>query len=160
MDEARRRRALRLLLDLAPLLDEQVQVLAQVVLGLTLRLRTDDHPEAVRTDHLPELLEPLALVGVLDLARDTQVIGVRHQDNKATRQRHLRRDASALRAPRPLDDLDEDLLPRLGNGADLQLASGAAVLRDAILLAGLIEDIPDVEESISLQADLDERRVH
>ena len=59
----------------------------------------------------------------------------RHEHQKATRQRHVGRDAGALGAQGLLDDLDQDLLALLEQVLDLGLGFPLAI---AVLAAGTI----------------------
>ena len=112
----------------------------------------------------------------------------RHEHQKATRQRHVGRDAGALGAQRFLDDLDQDLLALFEQVLDLGLGFPLAIAvlaagtiapivvrlarvglasrrRSLVLVLGRellerIEDLGHVEKSVSLETDINEGRLH
>src|SRR6478672_4546905 len=94
-----------------------------------------------------------AALVILEPARDAEALAVRHVDDEAARQRDLGRQPRALRLHRVLDRLHEDLLPALDQVGDL-----AGRLPVAFELRA--DDLVDVEDTVLLQADLDERRLH
>src|SRR5262249_20447756 len=118
--------------------------------------RADDHAALADVDLLDQLAEPRALVVGQPLG-DPDAAALRHVDEVAARDRELHREARALRLQRVLDDLDDDLLAGLDELVDAT-APAAAPLGDG-LTAGQ-DDLVDVEEAVSLQADVHERRLH
>ena len=68
------------------------------------------NPPGRRAQALDDVAEALALVVVVDAARDADVAGLRHVDDVAAGNRDEGRDARALGPERLLGDLDEDLL--------------------------------------------------
>src|SRR5262245_29679826 len=89
----------------------------------------------------------------------------------------MRGEPRALGPERLLDDLDDDLLPFLQQLLDFRLRPlaprvparlpilPAAVLllvvaRQLVELVDRVDDISDVEETVALQADVDEGRLH
>ena len=89
---------------------------------------------------------------VRQLPRDAHELGERHEHEEPAGQRHVGRDAGALRAHRVLEDLHDDLLARL---------TAAAISRDAALHDVVsVDDLVDVEEGVLLQPDVDEGRLH
>ena len=138
---------------------EAVQVgdLADEVLLLgALGSGADDHAALADVDLVDQLAEagPLAVGEALG---DADPAALRHVDEVAARDRELHREARALGLQRVLDDLDDDLLAGLDQLVD-PAAPAAAALRDG--LAVRQDDLVDVQEAVSLQADVDERRLH
>ena len=85
--------------------------------------------------------------------RETPVaVAVRHVDEEAPGQRDLGREARALRLHRVLDGLHHDRLAALDQVLDLPGTLSPLELGP--------DDLVDVEESVLLEADLDERCLH
>ena len=105
--------------------------------------------------------QSLAFFGILDLARNTALIAVRHQDQITSRQADIGRDARALVADRAFGDLHHHFRTDRINlrhvfGRDLFLGFafvGAIDLFDAAVQAG--KRIPEMKESVFLEADVD-----
>jgi hypothetical protein len=112
---------------------------------------------------LQERLEPPALLLVHDLARDADVLHGRHEDDVATRQRRVGGDARALLSERLLEDLDEDVLAL---AQEVFYGCGPMAAADGLLLGGEqvlvqpLEDVGDVQERVTFQADVDEGGLH
>ena len=151
VDERRRLRRLRLVLDRLPELLEEDEVALDVLGGRALRGRADDHAAFLHLERLDDLLQARPLV-VVEPARDAEPFAERDVDDEAAGQRDLGREPRALRLHRVLDRLDEHLLAALDQVLDL-----AAV---ALALELGHDDLVDVEEAVLLEPDLDERGLH
>ncbi len=127
----------------------------------------DAHPLGDR-QLVDELLQALALLGVLDLARDAAAVAVGGQDQVAAGDREVRRRARALGADRALGHLDHDVGAgriEAGDVLDGQLALGGRVpllvhaddLDRRVGRGG--KHVPVVEEGVLRVADVDERRL-
>ncbi len=113
-----------------------------------------------------------ALFARFDLARNADVIDRRHEHQKPAGHRDVRRQARALGAERLLDDLDQDLLARVqqlfdfrlraaGSFAAVGLARPLVVARiELVELLHRVDDVGDVEESVALETEVDERALH
>ncbi len=137
--------------DRRPELEQELQVALELLLGGALGRRADDEPTLWQLEPLADLLQALALV-VLEAARDADPVAVRRVDDEPARQRDLGREPRALRPHRILDRLDEHLLT-----AGDQLLDALPV---ALALQLGHDDLVDVEESVALEPDVDERRLH
>ena len=137
-------------------LSQVVDVALEVGLAGALRGGADDHAALALVDVLEQLALALAL-GVGEAPAGAHAAPERHVDEVAARDRELHREPRALRLQRVLDHLNEDLLARLQQLVDPPpLAATAA---RALLAAGE-DDLVDVQESVALEADVDERGLH
>ena len=162
---------------------ERLEVADDVFLGPAGGGRADDHAarEAVR---LAELLDDAAqarpLFARLDLARHTDVVDRRHEDQEAPRHGDVRGETGALRAERLLHHLHQDFLPFLQQVLDARLllrlvplsGSGLPVLPllpfELVFVAAFepfellegVDDLGDVEEPVALETEIDEGRLH
>ena len=128
MDHRRCPLGLPLLLGLGPQFMEIGQVADDICVRPVAGRRADDHTArhpvlgAELTDDPPQ---PDPVFAGHDLARHTDVVHRRHEDEEAARYRHMGRDASALRAERLLDHLHDDLLTGVQEFFDFLLAGVA-----------------------------------
>ena len=155
MDQRRRLHGLALRggLDRRPLLLEQLQVALELLaLGAAGRGADDQPAAALRLQLLDEVAQPVALA-VGQPLRDAVALAVRRVDQEPAGQRHVHRDARALRPHRVLHDLDEQALTVLDQLLDLLLAPLPVVELGE-------HDLVDVEEAVLGQAGVDERRLH
>ncbi len=150
VDELRRLRSLLLGLDRAPEPLQEDEVALDVLLGRALGGGADDDAALFHVKALEDVLQPVALV-VVEPARDAEALSLRDEDDEPARQRDLRRQPRALRLHRILDGLDEDRLAARDQVLDLAPVA---------LLELRADDLVDVEETVLLEADLDERRLH
>ena len=118
-----------------------------------------DGRHAFGTDALHHALEPVAFLRRFDLARHARILAGRHQNQVASRQRDVRRDAGALEAARLLDDLDENVVAALDFLADREAAMALRDL-DVADVERLLVDVVDVQEGVAPQPDIDEGRAH
>jgi hypothetical protein len=99
-------------LDVAPLFEQHREVAHEVPQAGA--LGDGAHDDAHALGH-GELLHDLAqagpFLGVLDLARDSELLGVGHQHEVAARQRDVGGDPRSLVADRALGHLDHDFRP-------------------------------------------------
>ena len=140
-----------------PHLQQELDVIGQFLLAGALRRRTDDDTHPFGSQLLGQLSQPFALLFALDAPAHPNVIHGGHQNQVVGRQGDVGRHPRALAAHRLFGHLDQDLLTHtqpFGNGA---LAKG---LLDLFSGQPLRTDVADVQERISLQADVDERRLH
>ena len=101
---------------------------------------------------LDEVAQARALV-VVEATRDADAVGARRQHHEAAGQRHLHGQARALRAHGVLGDLHEQLLAGLDELFD-RLAPPLTLVEIGS------HDLVDVQESVLLEADVDECRLH
>ncbi len=128
LDQRRRADEGLLAVDLAPQVEQALDLALEVVLGDPFRHRADDHAPRVLGqvggDHLPE---PGAELLALDLAAHPHPGGVGHVDEEAAGEGDLRGHPAALGADGLLGDLDQEGLPLLEDVGDVrELAAGAA----------------------------------
>ena len=114
---------------------------------------------AVRTMIPPSLASSPLMISfsrtrsrVVEPARDSEALALRHEDEETSGQRDLGGEPRALRLHRVLDGLDEDLLAARDQVGDLLAVALALELGD--------DDLVDVEEAVLLEADLDECGLH
>jgi len=103
--------------------------------------------------HLAQQVAQAVALGSLELLGHPDAVATGRQHHEAAGERHVHREARALRAHRILGDLDEHVLARLDQLLD---ALGAPV---AVVQLGE-DDLGDVEEAVLGQADVDEGRFH
>ena len=153
-DQRRRRRRLDALLeDLVEL--EQVLQLALEIRSLgAVRRGPDDRAAATQIELLGLLAKPVALA-VLQPAGHADALAGGRVDHVAPGDRQLHRQARALGLQGVLDDLDDDLLPRLEQLVDARPVAAAAL---GLLDAGQ-HDLVDVQEPVLVEPDVDERRL-
>ena len=141
----------------------EVAPVAQEVVAVTALARgaRDEAPApALLPDLLENGLEAAPLLVVVDLPRDAHVLDRGHEDDVAAGQGHVGGDPRPLGAERLLQDLHHHVLPFVqaildGQGILVdELFGGEQVLRQ------LLEDVGDVQEGVSLLADVDEGRLH
>src|SRR5262249_40491364 len=145
-----RLRRLRLRLDRAPEALQEDEVALDVLLGRAFGRGADDDAAFLHVEALEDVLEAVSLV-VVAPARDPAALALRDEDDEAAGQRDLRRQPRTLRLHRILDRLDEDRLAARDQVLDLAPVA---------LLELRADDLVDVEETVLLEADLDERRLH
>ena len=150
--ERRRARTLRPGLDRLPEALQEDEVALDILGRGTLGRSADDDAALLDLEPLDDVLQPRAL-RVLEPARDPEPFAVRDVDQEPAGQRDLRRQPGALRLHRVLHRLHEQLLAARDQVLDL-----LAVMPLALELRH--DDLVDVEESVLLQPDLDERRFH
>jgi hypothetical protein len=182
MEERRRLRSVRLLLDFLPELLEVSDVGLELLQALLRAHRADDDPRVPGPDLPRDFLQPLALGPLLDLPGNADVLVARHVDQKPPRKRDLRRDARALGPDRLFRDLDQDLLAllqRLLDPRDWFFPAAAAAAASAappvpptaarLLRLLLLEEVVDVgrraqvrgvEEGALFEPQVHERRLH
>ena len=107
-------------------------------------------------DVLQQLALPLTL-GVGEPSARSHPSPQGHVDEVAAGDRELHRKPRPLRLQRVLDHLDQDLLTGLQQLVD---AASLAAAAPGALLASRQHDLVDVQEAVSLQADVHERRLH
>src|SRR4051812_37170049 len=135
----------------------QIRDLSREVLLLrTLRGGPDDHPALADIDLVDQLAKARALT-VGQALGDSDPASLGHVDEVAARDRELHREARALRLQWVFDDLDDDLLAGLDQLVD-PAAPAAAPLGDGLAIRH--HDLVDVQEAVSLQADVDEGGLH
>src|ERR1035437_1086912 len=119
IDEGRRLGVVGALLDLAPQMEEEAQVGAEVFFGCALGCGADDETaRGVVALADQDALEALALCVGLDLAADADVGDGGHEDQEPSRQGDVRGDAGTLLGDGLLGNLDQNLLPGLEQVAD------------------------------------------
>jgi hypothetical protein len=119
------------------------------------RRGADDRAAAAEVELLG--LGGAAALLVLEPARDADALAVGRVDHVAAGDRELHGEPRALGLERVLDDLHDDLLPRLEQVGDARaglLAAAALHLLDARQ-----HDLVDVQEAVLVEADVDERRL-
>ena len=136
---------------------EQVGELAlEVGARRAVRRGADDRAAAAQVEALDLGAQPRALA-VVEPARDADALAGGRVDHVAAGDRQLHREPRALGLERVLDDLHDDLLPRLEQVGDPRAALLAAAALH-LLDAGQ-HDLVDVQEPVLLLAEVDERRL-
>jgi hypothetical protein len=155
-DQRRRLDVLRAALEHLVELVQVVDLALEVVLLGALRGGADYQPAGAVVGLVEQLAQPVALlVGKAPGDPDAAALG--HVDEIAAGDRELHRQPRALRLQRVLHDLHQDLLARLDQLVDATALPAAAARS---LLAARQDDLVDVKEAVSLQPDVDERRLH
>ncbi len=142
-----------------PHADQHAEVGDQLGVGDAAGGGAHDGRHALRPDRLHDRLEPVALVGRLDLARDAAELAGRHEDQVAAGERDVGRDPGALEAARLLDDLDQHVVA----AADLLVDGVAGAARGDLDVADVerrLVDVVDVEEGVAAQPDVAEAGAH
>src|SRR5205085_5143671 len=105
---ARRRLIFDQLFDTAPLLDQHAEIPNEITRPLAFADCPDNHADALRNfEAAQNLPEPIALLRILDLARDTAAVAVRHKNEIAAGETQVRRDPRALRPDRTFRHLHD-----------------------------------------------------
>jgi len=155
---------------------EHLDVLGDLALLAPVGLGADDDPLPSRAVLVADLLEPRALLFVLDLLRDADVVGADgQQHDPAAGQRDTGGHPGALIADRRFGELEHQLLlglhqvldrgyaatPMAASAAPTSASTTASALAALATLALLLDTrIRGVQESVALEADIDEGRVH
>ena len=131
VDERRRGRLQRQLADVLPEAQQIFEVALDLGLGAAGAGGAQDDAHALRHFEVgDDLLQPLAVGGDGDLARDAAAAGgVGHQHRIAAGEREIGGERRALVAALFLDDLDQQHLPALDDFLDLVLAGRARLRR-------------------------------
>ena len=126
----------------------------------------DDEPEALGQVQLVEHLAHLpADLLVLDLARDTDAVHLRHHDQVPTGDRDVAGQRGSLRAHALLEHLDHDFLPLLEAFLEERAFAARGLVADPLgrlhVFAGEVArvEVGDVEEPVLFDAEIDERRL-
>src|SRR5690606_2655795 len=157
-------------LDLLPGREEGFQLALEGLPGELLPDGPNDHPTCVLRQDLPrERTEPRTLLAILDLARNADVVRLRHVDEESAGEGDVCRNPWTLGPDRLLRDLDEKRLSFLDEVLDGWVAARSAAsrtilgaLRGRLLLVvivpvlSLARDVGDVEEGGLLRADIHE----
>ena len=151
VDERRSRFGLGLRLNRLPEPLQEHEIALDVLRRRALGGGAHDDPAALGIESLHDVLQARAL-GILEPPRDTGALAVRNVDEEAAWERDLGREPRALRLHRILDRLHHDRLAALDQVLDLSRALPTLELGP--------DDLVDVEESVLLEADLDERGLH
>ena len=153
MDGRRRYSGLAALDHSLPLIFEQREVALQLDQLCTTRGRPHDQTATeTRCQLLDEVAQTIALT-VGKALRDTATLAVRHVDQEAACQRHVHRDASALRLHRVLRHLHEQRLATLDEVLD-------ALRTSRTLVESVNADLGDVEERVLVHAGIDKGCLH
>src|SRR5581483_10697664 len=153
VQQRRRLRALGERVDLLPLLEQAQHVALDLLGGHVLGRRAHDDPVLLGLDLVEDAAQTLALV-VGQPLRDAVRRRVRDEDDEASRQRHLLREARTLGADGVLRDLAQDALLRSEQLLD-------AGLRTALLdVFGVVLHVAAVQHRVLRRADVDEGRLH
>jgi hypothetical protein len=135
---------------------EQVRQLAlEVGARRAVRRGADDRAAAAEVEPLDLLAQPRALA-VVEPPRHADALAGRRVDHVAAGDRQLHGEPCALGLERVLDDLHDDLLPRLEQVGDARAALLAAAALH--LLDAGEHDLVDVQEPVLLLPEVDERR--
>ena len=149
--EQRRRCVFRLRLDRLPEALQEDEIALDVLGRRALGCSADDDPATLGIEPPDDLLQSRPL-GILESPRDAEALAVRDVDEKATWERDLGREASALRLHRILDGLHHDRLAALDQILNLPRALAPLELG--------ADDLVDVQKAVLLETDLDERGLH
>ncbi len=108
MNQRRCSGALSFFLDALPQPDEKSEIALQLALAAPFAGRAQDKPAIFVSQRLGDFFQPLAFLVALDTAGDADMLGARHENHIAARQRYVRCHSGAFGAKRILGDLDED----------------------------------------------------
>ena len=145
-----------------PALDDLIELLQildvalEVGLARSLGGRANDDTPVALEDLLQQLSLPLTL-GLGQSPAGADATAGRHVHEVTPGDRELHRKARPLGLERVLDDLHQDLLLGLEELVDALAPTATASRRR---LTAWQHDLVDVEEAVSLQADVDERGLH
>ncbi len=159
-------RALRVhfLLNLIPLLEEQMKIADEETRALSGADRADDDPHAVGNFQFVENFpQAFPFLRVVDLAGDAALRAVGHEDEIASGHADVRRDARAFGADGAFADLHHDIRAGGIDGGDILGGDGfgelllvvAAHFLDAAVEGGR-DGVPEMKEGVFLEADVDE----
>ena len=108
MNQRRRGGALSFFLDAFPQPGEKGEIALQLALAAPFAGGAQDKPAAFVSQRLGDFFQPLALLVALDPAGNADMLGARHEDHVAARQRHVRGHPCAFGAERIFGDLNEN----------------------------------------------------
>lgn len=155
-------------LDLRPLLEQQAEIAHKVAGALAGANGSHDDAHALGDIEFAENgAEAVALFRILDLARDTELVIERHQNEVATREADVGGDAWALIADRSFFHLHQNIGADgvdvwnilVGDAWGFLFISAFAVDRlDAAVESGG-DGVPELEKRIFLESDVDEHRL-
>ena len=141
-----------------PKVEQHLEVRLQILSVMPLGFRADDNPAVFGSDLACDASQPVPLLSVLDLARDTALGSLREQqDEIPPRQGEARRGAGALAGDGSAHDLHHDfllLLEPLGDGG------GSRGGTDGDTVAAHESHVVGAEEDIAIDADIGEGGVH
>ena len=153
------------LLHLAPLVEEEAEVADKEAGLLSLPGGADDDAHSFRKGEFGEdLAEACPFLGILDLAGDAALVVEGHQDHVTARHGDVGGDARSFGADRPLGHLDHHLAT---DGVDVRDILGGEFFLGWSLFASPLngldaavegggDGVPEVEEGVLLEADVDE----
>ena len=156
--------------DLVPLFDEHGEVADEVAGAFSLTDGAHDDAHAFGDIEFAEdLAEPVAFLGVVDFPTDAEHVVERHEDEEAAGETDVGGDARALVADGAFGDLDEEFRADWVERGDVLggdflgfelLTAGAFDVFDVIAAAFFVvggwDGVPEVEEGIFFEPDVDE----
>ncbi len=156
--------------DLVPLFDEHGEVADEVAGAFALTDRAHDDAHAFGDIEFAEdFPETLAFLGVVDFPADAEHVVERHEDEEAAGETDVGGDARALVADGAFGDLDEEFRADWVERGDVLggdflgfelLTAGAFDVFDVIAAAFFVvggwDGVPEVEEGIFFEPDVDE----
>ena len=164
MDQPGRRKEIRLGLDLLPKPGKELHFTLKFLPGAALCRRPHDHAHPFGLDLGKQVLEPLALGLVHDLAGYAHMIHRGHQNHHPPRKCDMRGDPGAFGSSLLLQNLHHDLLALLEHIADIHLLQ---LLIDVLRLFPfkfkirfIHQNIARIEKCVFVQAHVHKRRLH
>src|SRR3989338_552223 len=161
-------RPLGLVLNPAPQLGEKSQIVLNLPLAALFARRAQYEPPLVGQERKRDLLQPFALLVVLDPARDPDVASRRHKDQVAPQQRNVGCQPRPFHADGILGDLHQYLLPpaELPLYRETPMLDRLGPLENDLVLGrrraclGHRGEIRTMDEGRFVQADVDESGLH
>src|SRR5438045_8133846 len=155
------------LLDLAPVIEEKAQIADKITRALAFTDGANNHADSVRDIELAQnFSQALAFLRIFNLARDAAAIAEWHENKVTPGETQVGRDARPLGSDRPFRHLDDNIGTNGLNTRNIFCRDPfamAALTRTVDFFDSTVErgrnGIPKMEESIFLEADVDEHRL-
>src|SRR5438477_3158374 len=168
LENAVGRRMIRnFLLDLAPLIEEKAQIANKITGALAFTDGANNHANSVRDIELAQnFSQAFAFLRIFNLARDAAPIAEWHENKVTPGETQVGRDARTLGSDRPFRHLDDNIRTNRINTRNIFCRDPfamPALTRTVDFFDSTVErgrnSIPEMEESIFLEADVDEHRL-
>ncbi len=155
------------LLDLAPLIEEKAQIANKITGALAFTDGANNHADSVRDIELAQnFSQAFAFLRIFNLARDAAPIAEGHENKVTPGETQVGRDARTLGSDRPFRHLHDNIRTNRINIRNilcrdpfaLPALTRAVDFFDSTVERGW-DGIPEMEESIFLEADVDKHRL-
>src|SRR5207244_1306051 len=168
LENAVGRRMIRnFLLDLAPLIEEEAQIANKITGALAFTDGANNHADSIRDIELAQnFSQAFAFLRIFNLARDAAAIAEWHENKVTPGETQVRGHARPLGSDRSFRHLDDDIRTNRINTRNIFCRDPfamPALTRAVDFFDSTVErgwdGIPKMEESIFLEADVDEHRL-